>query len=164
MMGNHPPSDMKSKYPQRKKNRKTGFRYDSPGYYMVTMNVRQWRRILSHVVCNEVRLTSVGRMCEHWWRCIPKKYPGVILHEFVFMPDHMHGLLQHDGSVSLFDIMQWYKSITTNRYRKGVNLRGWMDLNGKFWHRAYWDNIIKDDSHLRNVRAYIRANPQRWKR
>ena len=31
-----------------------------------------------------------------------------------------------------------------------------------FWQRNYWEHIVRDESSLNRIRAYIQGNPIRW--
>jgi putative transposase len=58
--------------------------------------------------------------------------------------------------------MDWFKTMTTNEYIRGVKTQGWKPFNGKLWQCNYYEHIIRDeDSHQRIV-YYIRNNPDKW--
>jgi len=57
--------------------------------------------------------------------------------------------------------MHRFKTMTTKRYVDGVKNSGWERFNKKLWQRSYWERIIKNERHLKRVRAYIEANPRR---
>lgn len=58
--------------------------------------------------------------------------------------------------------MQWFKSITTHDYMKGVTSDGWAPFEGRLWQRKYYDHIIRNDRDLDRIRTYIDAKPSRW--
>ncbi len=60
------------------------------------------------------------------------------------------------------DIIGAYKSITTHEYILGIRQLGWPPFSGKFWHRNYYERIVRDESALARIRAYIQNNPARW--
>ena len=64
-------------------------------------------------------------------------------------------------TLSLPDVMQRFKSLTTHRYIKGVRELGWPPFEKRFWQRNYWDRIIRDARELEATRAYIVQNPMR---
>ena len=37
-----------------------------------------------------------------------------------------------------------------------------MAFNKRFWHRNYYERIIRDDFELDNKRVYVENNPTRW--
>ena len=68
---------------------------------------------------------------------------------------------EHKGS-PLQKIVQWFKTMTTNEYIRGVKQRGWKPFHGKLWQRNYWEHIIRDDEELNRIREYIGNNPIQW--
>jgi REP element-mobilizing transposase RayT len=63
---------------------------------------------------------------------------------------------------SLPRIVQWFKTMTTNEYIRGVRNRAWPAFRGRLWQRNYYESIIRDEDSLNRVRAYVSANPARW--
>ncbi len=63
----------------------------------------------------------------------------------------------------LIRIMQWYKTMTTNAYMRGVKNDDWPPFPGKLWQRSFYDRIIRDRQELDRIRRYITANPAKWK-
>jgi REP element-mobilizing transposase RayT len=55
--------------------------------------------------------------------------------------------------------MHWFKTMTTAEYFKRVSNDGWPRLQRRLWQRSYYDHIIRDDSDLNDIRAYIERNP-----
>jgi len=68
---------------------------------------------------------------------------------------------EHTGS-PLDRMVQWFKTMTTNDYIRGINDHGWDRFNGKLWQRNYYEHIIRDDQELYAIREYIRYNPLKW--
>ena len=68
----------------------------------------------------------------------------------------------HENNASLPDIMQWYKTMTTNEYIRCVKTAGWPPFAGKVWHRSYYDRIIRDEDDLLRIRTYITNKPAQW--
>jgi len=71
------------------------------------------------------------------------------------------GSPQQAGS-PLHRVVQWFKTMTTNDYMRGVKNRGWPRFNGKLWQRNYWEHIIRDDNEYQRVTEYIINNPMKW--
>jgi len=46
------------------------------------------------VELDEVQLNGAGKIARDCWLEIPIHYPNVILHEFVIMPNHVHGIIE----------------------------------------------------------------------
>jgi REP element-mobilizing transposase RayT len=131
-----------------------------------------------------ITLTEAGTMVAEVWQALPDTFPSVKLDTFVVMPNHLHfviwltGLLpQQDTEMrdapdratagkkmnpSLPDVMQWFKSLTTAKYRQGVQAQGWSLFRGRLWQRSYYEHIVRSEAALSAIRCYIQENPQRW--
>jgi REP element-mobilizing transposase RayT len=35
-----------------------------------------------------------GKIAESYWKAIPEHFPNAILHDFVIMPNHIHGIIE----------------------------------------------------------------------
>ena len=66
------------------------------------------------------------------------------------------------GAPTLCDVMDWFKTMTTNEYIAGVKQNGWARFNGKFWQRNYYEHIIRSEPELHKIREYIVNNPLNW--
>jgi REP element-mobilizing transposase RayT len=59
-------------------------------------------------------------------------------------------------------MIQWFKTMTTNAYIRGVKQSGWSSFPGRLWQRNFYDHILRDEADLDRVREYIRNNPLAW--
>ncbi len=59
-------------------------------------------------------------------------------------------------------VVQWFKTMTTNAYIKGVRQKDWPYFPGRLWQRNFHDHIIRGREDLARVRAYIVENPAKW--
>ncbi|HEU0197583.1 MAG TPA: transposase [Nevskiaceae bacterium] len=66
------------------------------------------------------------------------------------------------GCAALPTVVQWFKTMTTNEYIKGVEPLGWPAFAGRWWQRNYYEHIVRNEESLSRIRAYIRDNPLRW--
>jgi REP element-mobilizing transposase RayT len=62
----------------------------------------------------------------------------------------------------LSQMIQWFKTMTTNEYIHGVKQLGWKPFNGKLWQRNYYEHIIRDEKDADRITRYIEANPAQW--
>jgi REP element-mobilizing transposase RayT len=69
---------------------------------------------------------------------------------------------EHIGS-PLRTVIQWFKTMTTNEYIRGVKTLGWQPFDKKFWQRNYYEHIIRDEQSYKNIINYIINNPANWK-
>ncbi len=60
-------------------------------------------------------------------------------------------------------VLQWYKTMTTNEYIRGVKRGIYRSFNGRFWHRNYYEHVIRNERSLFRIRQYIQQNPRKWK-
>ena len=73
-----------------------------------------------------------------------------------------HDILgEHTGS-PLHAVVQWFKTMTTNEYIRGVNNLGWQRFDKKLWQRNYWEHIIRNDKSYQRIADYIVNNPASW--
>ena len=68
---------------------------------------------------------------------------------------------KHVGS-PLHRVMQWFKTMTTNEYIRGVKNLGWQPFNGKIWQRNYYEHIIRNEQSYQRISEYIINNPSKW--
>jgi REP element-mobilizing transposase RayT len=174
----------------RRSIRLQGYDYTRAGAYFVTICTQQRLCLFGEVLNGEMVLNDAGQMVERWWRELNAKFPSVETDEYVIMPNHFHGIVgihnvganvrvraesddhlesgqSHESapeeSVSLSKVVQWFKTMTTNIYIRGVKDHHWQSFPGKLWQRDYYEHIVRDEKDLKRIRVYIRANPSRWK-
>ena len=65
---------------------------------------------------------------------------------------------EHTGS-PLHNVIQWFKTMTTNEYIRGIKQNNWLPFTGKLWQRNYYEHIIRNDKELNHITEYIKNNP-----
>jgi putative transposase len=60
------------------------------------------------------------------------------------------------------DVMDWFKTMTTNEYIRGVKKLGWPPFDRKLWQRNYYEHIIRDEQSYERIAEYIISNPAKW--
>ncbi len=68
----------------------------------------------------------------------------------------------HGAAPTLGDVMDWFKTMTTNAYIHGVKQSDWPPFPGRLWQRNYYERVIRNEDELADIREYIRSNPLRW--
>lgn len=63
---------------------------------------------------------------------------------------------------SLFQLIQWFKTMSTNEYIRGVNTLGWPRFNKRLWQRNYYECIIRNEPSQQRIANYIINNPANW--
>ncbi len=170
----------------RRSIRLPGYDYSAVGAYFVTIVTQGRAHLFGSVVDGEMRLNGAGGVVEDCWHALPRRYPRIILDEFVVMPNHVHGIvvigepgLIHEGAhegrpyrrpdgcghppaSALGDVVGGFKSTSTVVYGSGVRAFGWRRFRRRLWQRNYYERIIRDADSMNRVRSYIRDNPARW--
>ena len=91
-----------SNYRHRRSIRLKEYDYSQNGLYFITICTRNSECIFGEIVDDEMVLTDAGRITRQCWLCIPEHYPDTKLHEYVVMPNHVHGIIQiFNGAVGV---------------------------------------------------------------
>ncbi len=159
---------------RRKSIRLDGYDYSQCGAYFITMVVQHRLNLFGEINDGHMDLNPAGNMIEKWWNEIPKKYSDIELDALIIMPNHIHGIIVNVGSESntrntnlsvgtpLPQIIQWFKTMSTNEYIRCVKELSWETFDGSLWQRNYYDRIIRNSRELEAIRLYILANPMNW--
>ena len=225
---------------QRRSIRLKGYDYASEGLYFVTMCVQNRECLFGEIKNDEMVLNDAGRMVEKWYRKTQDKFPDIVCHEMIIMPNHFHCIWENVGlhgasavgadprvrppkqndesSTNNFNndccgindtdldtpniiigdkyngdegghvgpplqendilddsdlventtrsplstVVQWFQTMSTNEYIRGVKQLGWPPFDRKLWQRNYYEHIIRDDASLQTIAYYIINNPSQW--
>ncbi len=105
-------------------------------------------------------------MIDYWWQELASKYQYIELDAYVIMPDHLHGIItivdDTIAKVSISEMIQWFKTMTTNKYIQGVKSGIYIHFDKKIWQRNFYEHIIRDEADLNRIRDYIINNPMNW--
>ena len=77
-------------------------------------------------------------------------------------PTGAHTILGEHAGSPLHRVVQWFKTMSTNEYIRGVKQNGWAPFPGKLWQRNYWEHIVRNEPELNRIREYIHNNPAQW--
>ncbi len=75
------------------------------------------------------------------------------LHAWCVMPSHVHVIVEPLGNHELSDIVQSWKSFSAQQANRFLNRRG------GFWHREFYDRIIRSNREYRHQIEYVKQNP-----
>lgn len=67
--------------------------YSLPGYYFITICVKNRSCLFGDIKNGIVELNELGNAVKNCWLEIPKHYQNIVVDEFVIMPNHVHGIL-----------------------------------------------------------------------
>lgn len=172
----------------RRSVRLKGYDYTQPGSYFVTLCTQHRQCLFGEIWDDQMILNEIGQMVMRWWKELPHKFPSVATDAYALMPNHLHGIIilvgadlcvrpnrgvRPDSSIRFGEkgahagaplprIVQWFKTMTTNEYLRGIKERGWPPFPGRLWQRNYYEHIIRNELELNDVRRYIQENPARW--
>lgn len=138
----------------RRSVRQPAYDYSSDGAYFVTICLQERQPLLES--------PELRQILEDIWTSLPQRFPGILLDEFIIMPDHMHFIIwlhpEGENRPALGDVVRAYKSLTG---RAALNyLRMQKQICGNhFWQRSYYYHVIRSESELNEKRTYIRNNP-----
>ena len=158
------------KYKSKKQYRLPYYNYASSGYYFVTLVAKNRHKYFSAINDGNVILTDIGEIIKQSWLYIPISSPFVILDEYVIMPNHVHGILLIDNpneglelKEKKFEIRKKSLSIVMRTFKASVTARARKEHPDiKLWQSRFYDSIIRNETHLQNVRKYIENNPLQW--
>src|SRR3954451_456259 len=120
-----------------------------------------------------MHLNTLGHIALDAWIQTAIVRPGVILDEFMVMPNHFHAIVllpdhgtEDDGGEhrsvmrrprSLSTLVGGFKGMVTSQ----INARRG-NADAPIWQRNYYEHIIRDDEGLQRIREYIANNPATW--
>ena len=102
------------------------------------------------------------------------KFPTVSLDTYAIMPNHLHGIVSIDKTVDSISsqgahagaplprMIQWFKTMTTNEYVRGVKNGYFRPFDRRVWQRNYYERIVRNETELDAIRNYIVNNPLNW--
>jgi len=182
------------KLPNRKSIRLKGYDYSQKGLYFITICCYQRAHLFGKVVLdNEGKtITLLNEACEiakQCWEEIPNHFQNVNLHEFIIMPNHIHGIIEFVGANNLSPELSannlspelveferannnWPQPSGTSK-TVGSVVRGfkigvtkWFRQNGyekTIWQRNYYEHIIRNMNAYQRISKYIIENPKKWR-
>ena len=130
-------------------------------------------------------LNESGLIAKKQWHWLSEQYPYVILHEFVVIPNHIHGIIEINRDIvgtvrdlslkngnpslqygdlslqqqkikSLSELIGAYKTTVS----KQIHLSGFPEFQ---WQRSFHEHIIRSEKEFETISDYIFTNPVNWK-
>ena len=166
---------MENNLPKRKPTRLSKYDYSSIGAYFVTICVKNRQPILSHIAVGDgaldvphlphVELLPTGKIIEKHLLA-SNTIPGVVIDQYVIMPDHIHAIIIITNSKAGADIGTSKAPSPTNSllphvisvFKRFCNL----EIGENIFQRGYYDHIIRDREDYETRCKYIYENPMRW--
>jgi hypothetical protein len=79
--------------PHRHSIRLKGYDYSGEGWYFVTVVTFRRECLFGEMADGRMNVSALGRIVQECWEAIPAHFPNVTLDAFVFMPNHVHGIV-----------------------------------------------------------------------
>jgi len=152
--------------------------YSQKGLYFVTICVQNRECLFGEIANGEMMLNDAGKMIETKWLEITQHYPDAILHEYVIMPNHLHGIIELTISNDVAAVVgvQNFEPLhlqQQNKYQKiiprsiGAIVRGFKigttkQFGYSVWQRNYYEHVIRDNNDHARIIEYIINNPANW--
>lgn len=170
--------------PNRRSIRLRGYDYSQEGLYFITLCCRDRICRFGKVINGEMVLNQIGEIATACWLQITEHFTNVILHEFIIMPNHVHGIIEISvgakylsptketdiskeraknispqraagTSKTIGSVVRGFKIGVTKWARTNTNIH---DL----WQRNYYEHIIRNEKSYHNISQYIQNNPLNW--
>lgn len=94
----------KSGHQAKKHNRRSirlkGYNYAQSGLYFITLCCQHRAHLFGEIRQDEMILNEAGHVVDACWKAIPEHFPHAVLHAYVVMPDHMHGIIELNEGVN----------------------------------------------------------------
>ncbi|MNJ97712.1 hypothetical protein D3C87_154650 [compost metagenome] len=175
----------------RQSIRLRGYDYSQEGLYFITINCQDRAHRFGKIVNGQMLLNDAGRQAQICWLAIPQHFTNVVLHEFVVMPNHIHGIVEISAPTvranhhlpnhtSANDVSPHHTRANNDLPLRGTSntigsmVRGfkigvtkWFIANyniKNIWQRNYYEHIIRDENAYHNISNYIENNPLNWEK
>jgi REP element-mobilizing transposase RayT len=119
-------------------------------------------------------LNEFGKIVSEQWVWLSENFPYVVLHEFVIMPDHFHGVIEINRDL----VVVGSSRDDTLRQGDEIKIKSLSELMGAFkttaskkihragfdtfkWQNSFHDRVIRNLSEYIAVSEYIKKNPER---
>jgi len=150
--------------------------YSLPGSYFVTICVKERKNLFGDIIDGEMCRNQCGKIVKSMWDEITNHYDGILLDEFIVMPNHVHGIIIiTEDSVGVIHESPLKMNIKERRQMLLSKIIGRFKMNSSkqinnirntpgmsVWQRNYYDHIIRNQKSFHRIQEYIIRNPERW--
>ncbi len=166
---------------RRRSIRLREYDYSQNGLYFITICCQNKECLFGAIGNGLMAKSNAGKIADQCWNAIPAHFPNAILHEYVIMPNHIHGiieLLQAESTprvgaenflplpqkqnefqkpipLSIASIVKGFKIGVTKWFRANTEI-------DTVWQRNYYEHIIRNQESFQNISSYIINNPENW--
>lgn len=175
-------------FPDRQSHRLKWFDYSSARTYFVTICTYEHDHFFGRIRNEKMYLNEVGRTSRSVWLSIPDRFLGVQLADFVFMPNHFHGLVIIYRRTNVQNMPKRFRAQKQalmeeqipqlkepyKRPHLGEIVRTFKAASTRLirkagthnfaWQENYWEEVIRSCTRKEVLRNYILRNPERWEK
>jgi putative transposase len=156
-----------------------GYDYSSVGAYFATICTFQRECLFGEIIDGKMTLNEYGKIINDEWIKSSDIRQEIELDEWIVMPNHFHAIIfittpkklgvntcsptsnnspsPQMKPKSLSSLIAGFKSATTTRINTKRDAAG-----TPVWQRNYYENIIRNELMLENIRKYVQNNPISW--
>lgn len=165
----------------RRSIRLKGYDYSQEGLYFITICCKDRICHFGKIENQTMILNENGKIADKYWNEIPQHFPNIILHDFIIMPNHIHGIIEITNAVGAKNFSPNHSSNITSEIENNVPqekpkgtsktigsiVRGFKigvtkHLGFSIWQRNYYEHIIRNDKSHSTITDYIQNNPLKW--
>ncbi len=143
------------------------YNYRKNGSYFITICIQNRENRLGKIINEKMILNNAGFMINKWLQYLKERFKNISINHSVIMPNHIHFILtieySNKTSPPLSKMIQWFKTMTTNEYIRGVKENIYPSFNKRVWQRNYYEHIIRNEDSFYQIVQYIENNPKSWK-
>lgn len=82
----------------RRSIRLQGYDYSQQGLYFITLCCQDRAHLFGEILDGEMIFNDAGLQAQKCWQDIPNHFPNAVLHEYIIMPNHIHGIIEFVGA------------------------------------------------------------------
>jgi len=97
-------------YHNRQSTRYRGYDYSSIGWYFVTINTKNQQCIFGEIHNSQMQLNELGLIVYDEWMNTLAIRDNIVLHEFIVMPNHIHGVIEIQRSKGERNVLGKFRS------------------------------------------------------
>lgn len=145
---------MKNNLPKRKELRLKDYDYLKKGMYFLTICVKDRIEILGKIINeNRIELSNEGNIAKQSIEQIEQKYTGIIIDEYIIMPNHIHMniIVDKENNITISRLIKQYKMYVSKEVKYG------------FWQKSFYEHIIRNEKEYIKISEYIQNNVRNWK-
>ena len=150
----------------RRSIRLKGYDYTQNGCYFLTICTRNRECLFGEIQNANMFLSNIGEKVRVCWQEIPNHFPQIVLHEYVIMPNHLHGIIEIRNTdsqiIPSFPTRSNGTSRTLGSVVRGFKIGVTKRVGFSPWQRNYYEHIIRNSVAYNHIVQYMAQNPMKW--